>query len=466
MSRPVAGQRSGTLETVRDSRGKVYYRGKVRLQDGTLARIAIPEKIRRNETLAREYLEARQQHEDQTGKLHSAKLAKQRKSGAAEPRTGPPSGEWTIGEYKEHFFKARRASGRVEDVDSEEGRLRHLAELDSVPMAELKTPAYRAAILRVRDEARTPRGTPLAPRTIIHVHRTFALMFRTAVAEGVVEVNPCVLLPGDLPAKRDKDPTWRKTARFYRPEIRALVSDERNPEDRRVFWGTLFLGATRFGEASALRWSDYDPTARPLGKLIIERSYSTKKQAEKETKTETPREMPVHPALAALLAAWKATGWRELMGRDPTPDDLIIPSREGRNRNVNHMLRRFKQDCERIGISPRRQHDTRRTFISLAREGGASDLLKWCTHGAPGEIIDQYTTPSWEKLCAEVLCFRLEDEDEIDGPEDDLPAQNDEEAEGVTPSTSGQVVQDSVHLDAKYSKLQRGGRDSNPRPPA
>ena len=235
-------------------------------------------------------------------------------------------------------------------------------------------------------------------------------MFRNAVAEGVVTVNPCTLLPGDLPAKKDKDPKWRKTARFTRDELRALVLDERNPADRRAFWAIMFLGATRFGEAAALRWGAYDDTTVPLGKLTIEVSYSTKKKSEKETKTEVPREMPVHPLLAAVLAEWKAHGWREMMGREPRPEDLIVPSREGRNRNVNHMLRRFKQDCERMELRTRRQHDTRRTFISLAREGGAGDLLKWCTHGAPGEIIDQYTTPSWEKLCAEVLCVELDDD--------------------------------------------------------
>ena len=81
--------------------------------------------------------------------------------------------------------------------------------------------------------------------------------------------------------------------------------------------------------------------------------------------------MPVLPLLAAMLAAWKAKGWMEMIGRDPKPEDLILPSREGRNRNVNHMLRRFKQDCERIGSRARRDSTTRgeRSPRSLARAG-------------------------------------------------------------------------------------------------
>ena len=45
------------------------------------------------------------------------------------------------------------------------------------------------------------------------------------------------------------------------------------------------------------------------------------------TKTEVPREVPVHPVLATVLAEWKLRGWKELMKRDPTPEDLVIPSR-------------------------------------------------------------------------------------------------------------------------------------------
>jgi hypothetical protein len=38
---------------------------------------------------------------------------------------------------------------------------------------------------------------------------------------------------------------------------------------------------------------------------VIEKSYSTKKRKVKGTKTENPREMPVHPTLARILAEWK-----------------------------------------------------------------------------------------------------------------------------------------------------------------
>jgi integrase len=130
-------------------------------------------------------------------------------------------------------------------------------------------------------------------------------------------------------------------------------------------------------EASALRWRHYDAEMKPLGRLSIAKSYNTKLKAEKEVKTKVPRDVPVHSALAALLAEWKLSGWQAMFGRTPGPDDLIIPSRLGKNRSANHMLKKFHQDLERLGIRARRQHDLRRTFISLCLgDGGRSDILR------------------------------------------------------------------------------------------
>lgn len=91
--------------------------------------------------------------------------------------------------------------------------------------------------------------------------------------------------------------------------------------------------------------------------------------------------MPVHPVLAAMLAEWKLTGWALLMGRQPTPDDLIVPMppdhaarRRTRNdqegmRRASYSRDRFKEDLALLGFRHRRGHDLRRTMISLAMGG-------------------------------------------------------------------------------------------------
>jgi hypothetical protein len=59
---------------------------------------------------------------------------------------------------------------------------------------------------------------------------------------------------------------------------------------------------------------------RPPGRLVIATAYD-----KGHTQTKRTRYMPVHPTLAALLAKWKLKGWPEMIGRAPTPEDLVVP---------------------------------------------------------------------------------------------------------------------------------------------
>ena len=200
----------------------------------------------------------------------------------------------------------------------------------------------------------------------------------------------------------------RTAPSLFFPTRSNILSAGSTPDDLRMLASLMFLGAMRFCDAAALTWRDYDPTCTPLGKLVIEKSYRTKKRKAKGTKTENPREMPVHPTLARILAEWKLSGFERLTGRTPQPDDPIVPSRRGAYRNVNASLRRFHEDLERIGLRARRQHDARRTFISIARADGAvADTLHFATHGPDGEIMDDYTMLPWAALCAEVAKVRI-----------------------------------------------------------
>ena len=94
--------------------------------------------------------------------------------------------------------------------------------------------------------------------------------------------------------------------------------------------------------------------------------------------------------------------------REPKSDDLIVPNRDEEHRNPRRSIVRFHYDLEKLGLRKRRQHDCRRTFISLAQADGArKDILRWVTHGPTGDIMDVYTTLPWEALCTEVSKQRL-----------------------------------------------------------
>ena len=325
----------------------------------------------------------------------------------------------------------------------------------------------------------------MAPRTARHVYATMRILFKKAKA--FLPINPCCLDTDELPENVDENPAWRVTAVFTRTEIESMLSDPRIPVDRRVFWALVFLGAgQRFGEAAAATWGDYDAALVPMGRLLVTKSYSTRDKVVGTVKTEVSRAVPVHPVLAEVLAGWREHGWRVLTGRAPEATDLIVPSRAGRCRSANHMLKKFHQDLERIGLRKRRQHDLRRTFISLCRaDGGRGDILRFITHGPnKGDVFDSYTTLPWEALCAEVAKLRinLSGSDVLSGRASSeiattsKPVDPRGDGETVTrtvtfavtvPSASrGSVVQ--LHETPQdFSRgVLRGGRDLNPRPPA
>ena len=177
-----------------------------------------------------------------------------------------------------------------------------------------------------------------------------------------------------LPKKADKDPTWRADAIYTREEVEILISDERILPDRRVLYGLKALAALRHGEAASLRWSQYDAAAEPLGAIHLAK-----------TKSGVPRSIPVHPALAKLLAAWKLGGRIATYGRRPNADDLIVPTRNETARQPKEGRRRC---CMTSGCS------------ACARRPARPRTAGGTISGAPSSRWPRWTAPtasSWRR---------------------------------------------------------------------
>lgn len=315
-------------------------------------------------------------------------MAAPKVAGLARPRS--------VGGYRKAWVQERRGRG-VACANEDESWLRHARELDDLLLADVRPRHIRDLVLRLKKENK------LAPRSIRHVFGKLHTMFQSALIEELVSTNPVVVERGVLPGKKDKVSGWRATAIYTREEVQTLISSDAIPEDRRLLYAFIFLTGMRIGEASDRRWRDYEDQREPLGCLRVHTSYNTKAKVSKGTKTDVERQVPVHVVLAKLLAAWKLGGWAKIMGRHPGPDDLIIPSRLGKNRTSNHTRNKLLEDLAKVGLRPRRTHDTRRTFISLGLADGArKDILKWVSHGTSADIMDLYSTIPWATLCEEV----------------------------------------------------------------
>lgn len=293
-----------------------------------------------------------------------------------------------------------------------------LPTIGDMPIADLRSSHIVALMRRVRETRSTRTGRVLAPRTVLHIYRTLHACLDAAVrdrAPGML-ANPADLSEkrGELPKKKDADPTWRERSIFTREDVARILHDERIPDDRRVYYALGLLAGMRSSEIAGLHWRDVDLTRRPLGCVRVatqaSRDLST---AERATKTEEIRDVPIHPLLGRILAEWRLGGFALLFCRIPEPDDLVVPSRQdGRSPRSKKSLERMKEDLASIGVTvpPATRHAMRATLITLLDEDGARESItrRW-THGdGPKDAHAGYKRPSWEAQCAEMVKLRID----------------------------------------------------------
>lgn len=321
----------------------------------------------------------------------------------------------TVAEFYSRWIHARERQIETWQNDETVMRLHVLPALGSVAL-RLVRPLHIAKLIaslrlkRVKRKFADGRVRLLSSRSIHGVYGSLRSFFRDAKIEDLVEESPCILTKHQLGEKRDSDPEWRSTAIYTRSELGLLLFDARVPVDRRLLYALEGVGGLRHGEAAGLRFRNL-LAAEPLGMIVIARSYQKGR-----TKTGDTRYMPIHPALAELLADWVSGGWAQMFGRDPTADDLLVPleptSRHpGAMRKKENSWRRLKNDLVALGLRHRRGHDLRRTMISLARSDGAvRDILRRGTHKPPKEVLEGYTTFEWDVLCREVSKLNVKQE--------------------------------------------------------
>jgi integrase len=316
-------------------------------------------------------------------------------------------GPLTVARWSERWLEKRRALLPRWRDDDTHLRVHVLPVIGSMRLGEVR-PRHLADLV----EALRLAGK--APRTVRNVYSTCRSLFRDAALADLISSSPCILGKYQLGTIRDKDPEWRASAVYSRTEVEALISDDRLPLDHRVQWAVLALAGLRYGELAGLRWRHLDFDAKPLGRMTVATSYDTGR-----TKTGVERRVPIHPTLAAMLAEWRLAGWPVAFGRQPGPDDRVLPvtaaANRGRRRAAGsmrdkHYIRhRLLADLALLGFRQRRGHDLRRTFVSLAREDGAApDVLRLATHAPSSDMLDLYTSVPWERLCGEVAKLRIE----------------------------------------------------------
>jgi integrase len=209
------------------------------------------------------------------------------------------------------------------------------------------------------------------PSTIRNALMPLRVIFRRAVEDGDVGVNPCTHLR--LPAVRGR------RERIASPsEAEQLLAAL--PERDRPIWATALYAGLRRGELMALRWEDVDLAN---GVIRVTRAYDEKAHLEVEPKSRAGRRtIPVVGALRDILVVHKAsedrTGGLVFGGCAP-----FQPS---------NLWRRAQRAWRRAGLDPIGLHEARHTFASILIAAGvnAKAITTYMGHASIQTTYDLY----------------------------------------------------------------------------
>ena len=210
------------------------------------------------------------------------------------------------------------------------------------------------------------------PSTIRNALMPLRVIFRRAVEDGDLMLNPCTHLR--LPAVRGR------RERIASPEEaqRLLAA---LPERDRPIWATALYAGLRRGELMSLRWADVDLAN---GVIRVERAYDEKAHVEIEPKSRAGRRtVPIVGALRDILVTHKASEDRAdglVFGGGDTP---FQPS---------NLWRRAQRAWKRASLQPIGLHEARHTFASVLIAAGvnAKAITTYMGHASIQTTYDLY----------------------------------------------------------------------------
>jgi integrase len=210
------------------------------------------------------------------------------------------------------------------------------------------------------------------PSTIRNALMPLRVIFRRAVEDGDLAVNPCTHLR--LPAVRGR------RERIASPEeAQRLLATL--PEQDRPIWATALYAGLRRGELMALRWEDVDLAT---GVIRVERAYDDKERVEIEPKSRAGRRtVPIVGALRDILAEHRANGHQ---GEGLIFGDAEMPFQP------SNVWRRAQRAWRRAGLEPIGLHEARHTFASVLIASGlnAKAITTYLGHASIQTTYDLY----------------------------------------------------------------------------
>ena len=244
-------------------------------------------------------------------------------------------------------------------------RLHVLPTLGGARLARIQ----RRDVQRLADEL---LASGADPSTIRNALKPLQVIYRRAIEDGDLAVNPCERLR--LPAARGR------RERIAAPSEAAALIAALRPEDR-ALWGCAFYAGLRRGELRALLWDDVDLAD---GLIRVERSMSGHGETGRPKSRAGRRGVPIVAALRDLLVEHKLVTRRD--------GGLVFGSGETQPFTPTAVRKRALTAWRRAGLDPIGLHECRHTFASLLIAAGvnAKAIAAYLGHASIQTTFDLY----------------------------------------------------------------------------
>jgi integrase len=266
-------------------------------------------------------------------------------------------------------------------------RVHLLPRLGPVDLGDLTT-----SVVRTWHAGLIAAGRP-GPTTVAKCYRLLRTMLATAVEDGILVKNPCVIRSAGV--ERSDERTVATV-----PQVVALA-DAIDPRYRAMVLLATFCGL-RFGELAGLTRDRLDLLHRRVTVTEQMQELSNGDRAAAPPKTAAGRRVvALPPHLFGELEAHLSTH------AEPGADGLVFPAPEGGPlRRGNFRQRMWVPACKDVGIARFRFHDLRHTGNTLAAATGAStrELMARMGHASPrAALIYQHATADRDAAIAAAL---------------------------------------------------------------
>lgn len=246
--------------------------------------------------------------------------------------------------------RARPSTLRIKRVIADRLLLPHFGDMLFAEITRAQVMRWQAWLGEQRDR----NGRAYSRDYLASAWRDLVALFRSARDLLNLSTNPVE----GMRFSAHGQPPKAKDALTQDEVIRLLAATEaESPDMRAMIWVAVTTGM-RFGELTALTWTDVDLAARVIS--------ITKSQVEGEvgaTKTSRNRIAPIHPDVVTVLQKH-----RDNPPRVQNLHNLVFPSKAGGYRYPSCLAKPLAACCARAGITKHiSAHSLRRTCNNIVR---------------------------------------------------------------------------------------------------